>query len=902
MAARDFAPDRRNIVRLRLEDLRKGKRCGAGSRCAKEIASIHGRKISAEHLRCLPPAAGQNYNRDTFVSISSGSRLEGYEVVARLGSGGMGEIWLARDLKLERMVALKVLRADLTQDATRLTRFRQEARAASSLNHPNVCTIHALGETPDGQQFIAMEHVAGDTLRQRLAGSRIPLGEALDIAVQVASALNTAHAAGVVHRDLKPENVMLRPDGLVKVVDFGLAKLAPVQVAAADATLSAARTDAGIVVGTVRYMSPEQTRGQDVDARTDIWSVGVMLYEMIAGRHPFAGQSSSEVLAAILDREPVPIARFEPDAPRELQRIVSKTLRKDREQRYQVMKDLLLDLQALRSELATQIESNPVEHEPTQSNVASLSDANTARSQSSAEYVVSQLARHKLGAALTACALLLIGGGGWWTVSRRGFAPHANPSVAVLPFSTIGSGDGYFADGITEAVTTELGKVGGLRVIASNTAFGYRDKTAFREIARELGVGLVVRGSVQRAGGTVRIDVSLVDTHDDTALWSERYSREVTDVLTVQDDISRQIATTLSRTYGAAPTAKPPSLATRNPEAYDAYLRGVWHLKGRSSPRSSGESSGTRRLAAIKELEQAVAHDPNFALARAALASAYTQRFFYDATDPAFEQEAFLEIQRALAINPDQAEAYLARAQLTWNLRNRFPHEQAITDLRRALSINPNLAEAYVELGKVYYHIGLTDRAVDANEQAQRLDPSEAVSRDRRLRALIDAARLEEVRLELDRIDNPAPYSNADALVAMGQFQAALQILSRSRSVQISDPESDAGAIALLGVVYARLGRREDAERMLAAAIPAAENPTALSHMHHAQFQIGATLGLLGRYDEAVRWLTKAADEGYPSYPRFSRDQSLAPLKGRAGFEALLARLRRDWDRWVREL
>ncbi len=816
----------------------------------------------------------------------------------------MGEIWLARDLALERTVALKVLREDLTQDATRVMRFRQEARAASALNHPNVCTIHTLGETGDGRQFIAMERIDGETLRQRIAGSHIPLREALDIAVQVTSALTTAHAAGVVHRDLKPENVMLRRDGLVKVVDFGLAKLAPVHVGAADATLSVLNTDAGIVLGTITYMSPEQARGQEVDARTDIWSLGVMLYEMTTGRNPFAAPSTSEMLAAILDREPAPITRFEPNAPAELQRIISKTLRKDEEQRYQSMKEVLLDLRALRDTLVAPRASVPLEHDATRRLDGSGPTATIGRPQSSAEYVVARLAKHKLGAALAAGIAVLIVVGGWWGASRRESAPNDNPSVVVLPFSTIGEGDGYFADGITEAVTTELGRVGGLRVISSNTAFGYRNKRAAnREIARELGVGLVVRGSVQRAGESVRIDVSLIDTSNDTVLWSDRYSREVTDVLALQDQISTQIATTLSNKFGAQPNS--PSPATRNPEAYDAYLRGLWHLKRRSSGPSrelTGEDHGS---AAIKELERAVDRDGNFALARATLASAYTQRFFYDATDPALEQKAFLEIERALALNPNQAEAHLAHAQLTWNLRNRFPHARAIADLRRALSINPNLAEAYLELGKIYYHIGLTEKAVEANDQSQRLDPSELSSWLRRFLSLVDAGRLEEIKDDVDRhAARLGAYPRADALVALGRFEEAEQVLSRATPGESNTAGQERGPQldSLRAAVYARLGRREAAERMLAAAIPAAENTTGLSHVHHAQFHIGATLGLLGRYDEAVRWLAKAADEGYPSYPRFSTDQSLVPLKGHAGFDALLERLRRDWEHWRKTL
>ena len=408
---------------------------------------------------------------------------------------------------------------------------------------------------------------------------------------------------------------------------------------------------------------------------------------------------------------------------------------------------------------------------------------------------------------------------------------------------------------------------------------------------------------MQRAGEMVRIDVSLIDTRDDTALWSERYSRELTNVLAVQDEISRQIATTLAKTFSVGPKAASPSLATTHPDAYDAYLRGIWHLKGRSSVTPNMADWSDERVAAIEELERAVAQDGDFALARAALASAYTQRFFYESADPVLEQKAYLEIQRALAINPNQAEAHLARAQLTWNLRNRFPHERVIADLRRVLSINPNLAEAYIELGKVYLHIGLTDKAVDANEQAQRLDPGAAAPVNRRVGALTDAGRLKEVRNELDRNGTRlTPLYHADALLAIGRPTEALQALSPSTPQKRSHLESDTNAAALLAVVYARLGRQEDAERMIAAAIPAADNQTGLSHIHHGQFWIGSALAILGRYDEAVRWLTKAADEGYPSYPRFSTDQSLAPLKGHPGFEALLARLRQDRDRWQSKL
>ncbi len=363
----------------------------------------------------------------------------------------MGEVYLAREIRLGRCVALKVLPAEFTADPQRIVRFEQEARSASALSHPNICTIFALGELPDGRHFIAMEYIDGDTLRHRLTGHRLSLREALDISSQIAAGVSAAHALGIIHRDLKPENVLLRPDGLAKVVDFGLAKLAlETDSAGGGTTHLQAKTDPGSAVGTIAYMSPEQARAQEVDARTDIWSLGVLLYEMVAGRTPFAGASTSDVLAGILDREPAPLARFDPNVPAELQRLIGKTLRKDRDQRYQVMKDLLLDLQALKDEVALGAGTDRVEDPPggpattpTPIPVSSKGGAASPRSQSSAEYVVTGLARHKVAAALVACVLAVIIGGAWWAVRTRHIRNAVVPSTPVhrtLTRLTFGSG------------------------------------------------------------------------------------------------------------------------------------------------------------------------------------------------------------------------------------------------------------------------------------------------------------------------------------------------------------------------------------------------------------------------------------------------------------------------------
>jgi TolB-like protein/tetratricopeptide (TPR) repeat protein len=860
--------------------------CAGDAGLREEIESLFAQPVSADGS--LERAARGVALPTTARPFVVGARLGPYVITGPLGAGGMGEVYRARDRQLNRDVALKVLPELSALDPDRLARFRREAQILASLNHPNIGAIYGLADT-DGIRALVLELVDGPTLADRIAQGPVPLHDALPIARQMCEALAAAHEQGVIHRDLKPANIKLRPDGTVKVLDFGLAKVFVGDGSKADLsrslTVTLSGTQEGVILGTAAYMSPEQARGLTVDTRTDIWAFGCVLDEMLTGRALFLRPTLTDTLAAIVEREPawdtLPAA-----TPPGIRRLLQRCLEKDPTRRLRNIADARREIEdGLRGDARTA------------ANTAVVVDPLRRRLRLWTIAVVTSLAALIAVGALTRYTRTAPQA---QTAVWRWFAPSETPSVAVLPFSTIGAGDQYFADGITEAVTTELGRAGGLRVIASNSTFAYRDKTAFRDIGRELGVGLVVRGSVQRAGGMVRIDVSLVDARDDTVRWSERYNRELTDVLSVQDEISRQIATTLSKTVAPAPTAKLPSLSTTNPDAYDAYLHGLWHLKARSS--TTPGRSRSRLVAAIEELNRAVAQDPNFSLARAVLGSAYTQQFFYNEADPALEQKAFLEIERAVAINPDQAEAYLARAQLTWNLRNGFHHESAIADLRHALSINPSLAEAYAELGKIYLHIGQTDKSVEANDQGQKLDPSAVPPASRKVSALVHAGRLDEVRLELDRHSRLSPVSRADALLAIGQLDEALQTLVPATSMESGDPEADESATALLAVVYARLGRREDAERAVAAASPVAENVGGLSHLHHAQFYVGSALSVLGRYDEAVRWLTKAVDEGFASYPRFSTDQTLAPLKGHAGFAALLARLRQDRDRWQKTL
>ena len=469
----------------------------------------------------------------------------------------MGEVYRAHDAELGREVAIKIIAGPRAADEATVERFFRETRAAAALSHPAIVAVHDVG-THEGSPFLVTELLDGETLRARIERGALGVRAGVDLAIQIAHGLAAAHARGILHRDLKPDNLFLTSDGGAKILDFGLAKLTPfvggLSAAAPDVT-SAQLTQSGTVLGTPAYMAPEQAEGREVDhrgtsSRSASCSTRSSVGSGLSCAQPCTRRSPRFCAMNLVTSRP-----FDPSS-RTASRVSSLVV----------------------SRKSRRLDTSPRGISPRRSKkYVTICAPRTRHLSMSFGSSSGGCRRFPQASSLECC---------FWCSA----APPGSGSLRLKPqqwrcFHSARSahGDQYFADGITEAVTTELGRVGGLRVIASNSTFAYRDKTTFRDIGRELGVGLVVRGSVQRADGKVRIDVSLVNTRDDTAMWSERYSRELTDVLTVQDDISRQIATTLSTTFGAAPTGRSPSLATANPDAYDAYLRGLWHLKARSS-------------------------------------------------------------------------------------------------------------------------------------------------------------------------------------------------------------------------------------------------------------------------------------------------------------------------------
>jgi len=704
--------------------------------------------------------------------LEAGKCFGHYQVIRQIGAGGMGEVYLARDKKLDRLVAVKILNENFAQHESNLRRFTQEAKAASALNHPNILVIHEIGESEEAN-YIVSEFVEGKTLREHFKQSSVKLSEILDISIQITNALSAAHTAHIVHRDIKPENIMVRSDGYAKILDFGLAKLVEQKVIGLeDATVKQNQTARGVILGTVNYMSPEQAKGERVDERTDIFSFGVLVYEMIAGRTPFAGDSMSETFANLINSEPQPLSRYAANVPTELQRIVSKMLKKNKDERYQTAKDLLIDLKSLQKRLEFEAELDR--------------DGEKGRS------------GEKENAAKTQPSPLL-------TVSSY---PLLN-SVAVLPFSTLSleADDEYLGLGLADALITQLSRT---RQLAVRPTSAVRHHTNSNQnsatIGRELRVGSVLEGNLQRAGERLRVTVQLVNVETETPLWAEKFDVRWTDIFDVQDEIASQVASALLQTMSSGEHKELTRRGTNNVEAYQLYLKARFHL-AKSDPLSLQK--------AISLFQQTVALAPDYAEAHAGLAEAYLFSSYLGGEPQEVLPKAREAAQKAIRLDASSAEARVSLGVVKWN--HEWNWRDAESEYKRAIELNPNYSMAYAHYGMLLANMRRLDEAFTLFKKGLQIDPLSS-----RLNAYLGLVHIFadepekaieqcEKTLELDSQYLPAHGFLSQAYWMKGDFRAAVEAARRQCEIQRAPI-----ALSNLAHAYASNGQIDEARKILA--------------------------------------------------------------------------------------
>ncbi len=806
----------------------------------------------------------------------------------------MGEVYLAEDTMLKRRVALKLLPAEYMQDAERLRRFKQEARAASALNHPNILTIHEVGEAGD-YHFIVTEFIDGDTLRQRLKQiGKMTASETLAVTAQVASALAAAHEAGIVHRDIKPENIMLRRDSHVKVLDFGLAKLtqkAASQPADLDApTRPLEHTQVGAIIGTVQYMSPEQARGLTVDERTDIWSLGVVLYEMVAGRAPFAGATVTDMLVAIVEKEPPSLKNLGSEQiPAELDWIITKALRKDPDERYQTSKELLVDLQRLRQKLE-------IEAHLERSKASEASDGTATAKVTAPRATAKHAGRlrrlfpiHRALIYTAVLITLMLGTLAYWRYWRQtSVTPQAEiKSLAVLPLKSLDAGENYLGLGIADAVIRRISQSGELTVRPTSAVRRYlNEDTDALTAARQLNADAVLEGSVQRADDRLRVSVNLLRTSDGASLWASNFDMGMTDIFTIQDTVAQQVASRLRLQLDRSQQARLTKRYTSNPVAYEFYVKGVYSFDQRvSQTKSQWEVT-------IDFFKKAIEADPNFALAHAQLAYAYAlMAVFREPTEPVWAERAKEEINRAQALDPQLAETHLARYVLLFSVSEGYQGEAAVREVLLAQQLNPNVGHG--ELGYLYIHLGLEDLAARELQRASEIDPTSEYVKAMTSAMYNMGGKYDEYAAHQKLYSDD--YMETWYFMGTGRLDEAqkkIEEWSAKKPDDIFLPPKKALLSALKGDF-----------RAAEAAIPSVlgRHPVKDPFYHHAAYDIACIYALEGKSVEAVKWLREANATGFQCYPLFERDAYLNRIRQAPEFIQFMLEMKAQNERYRRE-
>jgi TolB-like protein len=798
-----------------------------------------------------------------------GQTVSHYRILEKLGEGGMGVVYKAEDITLGRAVALKFLPGELTRDAEAKERFIQEARAASALDHPNICNIHEVGRTEDGQTFIAMAYYEGEDLKSRIGRGPLKLDEALDIAVQIAQGLAKAHGQGIVHRDIKPANILITKDGLVKIVDFGLAKLGGAKL-----------TKAGSTLGTAQYMSPEQARGEDVDARSDIFSLGAVLYEMLTGKHAFSGEYEQATLFAIMNEEPAPVTSLRSGIPMELERIVQKALAKNPSERYQHADDLIVDLKNVAKTAATARVAARVPERPARRGVRPWIPATfliVAAIAVSAYFILRGTREAKMPAAPIAVP----------AASSQFAAPAWRDSIAVLPFKDYSAAKDqeYFCDGMTEDIITKLSSIHDLKVISRTSTMRYRDTDkSVREIAGELGVGVILEGSVQREKNEIRVNVQLIRAADDAHLWAEKYDRKIESVFQVQDEISMAILEALELKL----TSQEKQGITRQPignvAAYESYLK-AYHEISRFDERSVDR--------ALRNLQDGIAIIGDNALLYAGMAYAYYQYVNIGVRQEEYIEKSETYARKALALDPECAPAYFVLG----NIASAFQgnQQEAVRQYKRALSINPNDPILLRKLAVQYLFAGKRLLVSPLVERARQIDPLAAARATIQYDIYMSDGAY-DLLLAFSRkwyeSDPESPMAQASYALALTYSKKANDALPIIDKLAETNPDNVVTKFALLG----KCGILRDREKAFQILTPDFQKTCRRDYQW--SYTVADGLAAVGAKKEALDWLENAISKGFLDYQSMERDFLLDNIRGEERFKKLMERAKYMSDRF----